>query len=42
VAADVSINAKELGREQSGTAVYILSRASGGWKLAGIDFFEVR
>jgi tetratricopeptide (TPR) repeat protein len=42
LAADVSINAKELGREQSGTAVLILSRAGGGWKLAGIELFEVR
>ena len=42
VAADVSINAKELGQERSGTAVLILSRASGGWKLAGIELFEVR
>ena len=42
VAADVSINAKELGKEQSGTAVLILARVSGGWKLAGIELFEVR
>jgi tetratricopeptide (TPR) repeat protein len=42
VAADVSINAKELGQVRSGTAVLILSRASGGWKLAGIELFEVR
>ncbi len=42
MAADVAINAKELGREQSGTAVLILARVSGGWKLAGIELFEVR
>jgi hypothetical protein len=42
VAADVSLNTKELGREQSGTAVLILSRAGSSWKLAGIDLFEVR
>jgi hypothetical protein len=42
LAADVQINAKELGQEQSGTAVLILSRAGGGWKLAGIELFEVR
>ena len=42
VAADVSINAKELGQEQSGTAVLILSRSGSGWKLAGIELFEVR
>lgn len=42
VAVDVGINAKELGQERTGTAVFILSRASGGWKLAGIELFEVR
>lgn len=42
LAVDVSITAKELGQERSGTAVFILSRASGGWKLSGIDLFEVR
>jgi hypothetical protein len=42
MAADVSIRAKQLGQEQSGTAVLILSRAGGSWKLAGIEFFEVR
>ncbi|MCM3870780.1 MAG: tetratricopeptide repeat protein, partial [Pyrinomonadaceae bacterium] len=41
IAVDVSINAKELGREQSGTAVLILSRA-GGLKLTGVELFEVR
>ncbi len=42
VSADVAINARELGREQSGTAVLILWRGEGGWRLAGIDLFEVR
>lgn len=42
VAADVSINAKELGREQSGTAVLILVHLNGSWRLAGIELFEVR
>jgi hypothetical protein len=42
LAADVSIRAKQLGQEQSGTAVLILSRSGGGWKLAGIELFEVR
>jgi tetratricopeptide (TPR) repeat protein len=41
VAADVSLNTKELGKERAGTAVLILSRAGGGWKLLGIDLFEV-
>ena len=42
VAADVSLNTKQLGREQSGTAVLILARVGGGWKLLGIELFEVR
>ena len=42
VAADVTLDTKELGRQQAGTAVLILSRAGGAWKLAGIDLFEVR
>ena len=42
LAADVSITAKELGQERSGTALLILSRASGAWKLTGIELFEVR
>ncbi|HEX8141917.1 MAG TPA: hypothetical protein VF553_04930 [Pyrinomonadaceae bacterium] len=42
VAADVTLNVKQLGREQSGTAVYVLARAGGSWKLADIQFFEVR
>ncbi len=42
VAADVSLDTKELGREQSGTAVLLLARVGGNWKLAGIDLFEVR
>ncbi len=42
MAVDVSINAKELGQQQSGTAVLILSRVGGGWKLTGIELFEVR
>lgn len=42
VAADVALDTKELGRQQGGTAVLILSRAGGNWKLVGIDLFEVR
>jgi tetratricopeptide (TPR) repeat protein len=41
-AADVSLETKELGKEQSGTALYILSRNNLNWKLVGIDLFEVR
>ena len=42
VAADVSLNTKQLGREEFGTAVLILARVGGGWRLAGIELFEVR
>lgn len=42
LAADVSLNTKEFGREASGTALLILTRAGGSWKLADIQFFEVR
>ena len=42
LAADVSLNVKQLGAEQSGTAVLILARVGGAWKLADIQFFEVR
>ncbi|MBA3357106.1 MAG: hypothetical protein H0U18_14435 [Pyrinomonadaceae bacterium] len=42
MAVDVSINAKELGQQQSGTALLILSRAGDGWKLTGVELFEVR
>jgi len=42
IAADVTLDTKELGRQQAGTAVLIISRAGGGMKLVGIDLFEVR
>ena len=42
LAADVSIRAKQLGREATGTAVFLLSRTAGGWKLSGVELFEVR
>jgi malic enzyme len=42
MAVDVSINTRELGRDQSGTAVLVLARVNNAWKLAGIEFFEVR
>ncbi|MCU1267537.1 MAG: hypothetical protein JWM21_3855 [Acidobacteria bacterium] len=41
-AVDVSINSKVLGKESAGTAVFILARVGGAWKLAGIELFEVR
>ena len=42
VAADVSIDTKELGRQQAGTAVLLFARVGSGWRLMGIDLFEVR
>ncbi len=42
VAVDVSLDTKQLGRQQSGTAVLLFARESGGWKLVSIDLFEVR
>ncbi|HKS30507.1 MAG TPA: tetratricopeptide repeat protein [Pyrinomonadaceae bacterium] len=42
VAVDVSLSVRELGRDQSGTAVLILSRAGSAWRLGGIEFLEVR
>jgi tetratricopeptide (TPR) repeat protein len=41
VAADVSLDTKELGHQRSGTAVLLLSRSGGSWKLVGVDLFEV-
>jgi tetratricopeptide (TPR) repeat protein len=42
LAADVMLQTKQLGVEHSGTAVFILTRVGGGWKLSAIEFFEVR
>lgn len=42
LAADVELHTKELGVEHAGTAVLILARAGDGWRLAGIEYFEVR
>ncbi|HEY6046986.1 MAG TPA: hypothetical protein VIU65_10315, partial [Pyrinomonadaceae bacterium] len=42
LAADVSLQTKQLGVEHSGTALYILTRVGSGWKLSAIEFFEVR
>ena len=41
VAADVSLETKELGVQHAGTAVFILVRAGSTWKLLGIEMFEV-
>ncbi len=42
IAADVNITARKLGKEGSGTAVFILTRMSGGLRLSAIELFEVR
>jgi hypothetical protein len=42
IAADVSLNTKQLGVEHSGTAVFIFARVGGSLKLDAIEFFEVR
>lgn len=42
MAVDVSINAKQLGQDRSGTALLLLARTGDSWKLAGIELFEVR
>lgn len=42
IAADVQIRANKLGTVGEGTAVLILVRTPSGWKLSGIDLFEVR
>ena len=42
IVADVLLDTKALGKEQSGTAVYTLARVNGAWKLSRIELFEVR
>jgi tetratricopeptide (TPR) repeat protein len=42
IAADVQIRASKLGTIGSGTAVLMLARTPSGWKLSGIELFEVR
>ncbi|MFN2453981.1 MAG: tetratricopeptide repeat protein [Pyrinomonadaceae bacterium] len=42
LAADVSLNVRQFERDQTGTAVYLLARTGGAWKLESIEFFEVR
>jgi hypothetical protein len=42
LAADVTLNVRQLGRDRAGTAVLILARSGGGWKLAGIEYLEER
>jgi tetratricopeptide (TPR) repeat protein len=41
--AEVSLNIRLLNKNaESGTAVFLLSKVSGGWKLSGVEIFEVR
>jgi hypothetical protein len=42
VSLDVALNSKQLGAEHAGTAVFVLARVGGTWKLNAIDFFEVK
>jgi hypothetical protein len=42
MALDVAINSRQLGADHAGTAVFILARVGGAWKLSAIEFFEVR
>ncbi len=41
--AEVNLNIKLLNKNaESGTAVFLLSKVGGGWKLSGVEIFEVR
>lgn len=42
IAADVQIRANKLGTVGEGPAVLMLARTPSGWKLSGIELFEVR
>ena len=42
VAVDVSMQTRQLGADHSGTAVFMLARVGGAWKLNGIELFEVK
>jgi len=42
VALDVALNSRQLGADHAGTAVFILVRLGGAWKVNAIDFFEVK
>ena len=39
---DVEMHTKQLGVEHSGTAVFVLAKVAGAWKLNAIELFEVR
>lgn len=40
LALDVAINSRQLGADHAATAVFVLVRNGGAWKLNAIDFFE--
>ena len=42
VAVDVALTTRQLGVDHAGTAVFILARVGGGFKLNAIELFEVR
>jgi tetratricopeptide (TPR) repeat protein len=42
VAADVTLTARTLGRDEAGPAVFVFARTPAGWKLSEIPIFEVR
>jgi hypothetical protein len=42
VAVDVAMSTRQLGVDHAGTAVFILARVGGGFKLNAIELFEVR
>ncbi|HST53438.1 MAG TPA: tetratricopeptide repeat protein [Pyrinomonadaceae bacterium] len=42
IAADVTLTARVLGKDQSGPAVFVFARTPAGWKLSEIPIFEVR
>jgi tetratricopeptide (TPR) repeat protein len=42
LAVDVQIRVNKLGKEGSGTALFLLAKTPAGWKLSAIDLFEVK
>jgi tetratricopeptide (TPR) repeat protein len=42
MAVDVSMQTRQLGADHSGTAVFVLARIGGVWKLNAIELFEVK
>src|SRR6185437_4125869 len=42
IAVDVAMQTRQLGADHSGTAVFVLAKVGGGWKLNAIELFEVK